>query len=291
MPTTTIDASPAQPNRLGLLASARIVANGTDNETANGRSVRWTGGMVWQPEACKGGEVIDPCGTDGGDTAPTLPAEREYTPFIVTAGVKCSTFGSNIDEMRARARARLIATQGRQIEAELWAGALSQAASWSNPYLADPDSTIEGGDPLGYVTALSRLEAEAAATIDGRAMIHATRQTVSLWVAEGLVQRQGDLLVTALDTLVVPGVGYDGTGPNYGPTPGYGDFAWAVVTDPVVVRLGEIVDVTAETRAGTDPATNTTILVASRFAAATFDGCLHAAALIDHSTAVAATGS
>lgn len=295
MPTTRIDATPYSGSRLGLLASARIQVDGSDVETlADGQSVRWIAGMRWQPNDCAGGTILDPCGTTGPDASPTGEADRAFTPFVVEASVECLTFGSSQADLEAQARAKLVAVQQRKIEAELWAGTLAQAASWSNAYLTDGNADlIEGGTPLGSVTALAELEQAIADSLSGQGMIHATPRTVTHWLDAGLVSRTGNLLLTALDTIVVPGRGYAGTAHSADPKPtgGSADFDWAYATDPVVVRLGQIDLAQTTGPAGLDRTNNLFLLTATRFAAATFDGCLHVGALVDHRSERTTTGS
>jgi hypothetical protein len=96
---------------------------------------------------------------------------------------------------------------------------------------------------------------------------------VTFWIHEGLVTRSGNVLVTTLDTLVVAGVGYDGSGPD-GDVPNDGE--WAYLTDIVTVRLSEPTATGGEDdRRGEvfDRATNRFVYRARRVAAATHDGC------------------
>jgi hypothetical protein len=147
---------------------------------------------------------------------------------------------------------------------------------------------------MGLVTAFGELEqAIADGTSWGTGMIHAMPRTVVQWYQLGLLEKRGNILVSPLGSIVVPGRGYNGEGPAGTPGPGTSgpDLAWAFATTLVYVRLGpeEVID--PEAAAVVDRSLNTIRVRAWQAASANWDGCVHAAALVNHTTERSATGS
>lgn len=297
MPRAIPRARPNEPVRFGLVASAPLRADGSDTvEDVDGVVRRWTEGIEWDPEDCDGGSNVVRCG-DTGPATPTVASDVAWTPWVIEASVQCSTFGSaeRLAEHHDRARRKLLAVQSKRLEHELWTGTLAQAQGWANGYLARTGTVdeIEGGAAIGYSTALSELEQAIADAYGGqRGMIHATHRTVTKWLKDGVVRVDGNLMTTGLGTIVVPGRGYDGSSPTGVTTSA--DFDWAYATGIVEVWLGEIDSFDARTpqeSGAVDYAGNEVTVTAYRAAAATFDGCLLAGALVDQTTDLSTTGS
>lgn len=281
----------ARPPAMGLLASAEIVVNGSDTEDFEGRTRRWIDGFTLDPEDCVGGELLDPCGDVLSDPSSDSPDDVAFEPYVIEAAVQCSTLGNAATERDiGRAQRKLRAVRQKRIEEELWSGTLAQAAGWPNNYLTNSPTEIGGGAPFGYVTALARLEEAIGDALDwGEGMIHATRETFTLWMSAHLIMVDGNVARTGLGTIVVPGRGYAGTDSS-GVNPGDGD--WAYATGIVSVRLGaERLPEPGENTETTDRETNTRIVRASQFAAATWDGCLLVGVNVDHDTDLTTTGS
>lgn len=273
-PRGAAEAVVLQPPRVGLLASA------PSREGAG----RWETGLEYEPEGC-GVDVglIDPCTggqvlIDGGNAD-----IEKMDPFLIWAGRQCTTLNFQAAEYEARATRLLLACQSKQVEAEFWSGALTQAAhpADENFYLNETGAaTLVNTTPSTPVEALALLEQGLADCGCGaRGMIHATRSVVTLWSEGGLVQRQGSLLVTIHDTIVVPGAGYDGSGPGNEAAADGSVFAYA--TGLVNVRLSPV-DVTPKTFAeATDRTLNTVAFRAHRTAAFLRDTCCHLAVEVD----------
>ncbi len=261
-----------QPPRTGLLASFTPVGDGE----------RWQGGFSWEPDSCGTTATVNPCDADTdlkAISADDNPGVATFDPFLVWAGYRCSTFGGLGPDREARARRMLAAGESRAIEAELWTGARATAESWSNNYLANEDSVdvIGPGATSPLLYGLAALE-EALAACTGRAVIHASVPTATLWYGANALRREGALLLTALDTIVVAGTGYDGSSPA-GVIDATGATAWAYGTGIVDVRLGEVVVLGDETTI--DRRQNTWEVRAERLAAATFDPCCHVGVNVD----------
>ena len=269
--------------RIGLLASGRTPDDG-DN--------RWQGGFAYTPErTCDDPQiVVDPCSITEGDYDPfPFAPEEVWEPYGVHATVQCSTLGSVSRDDEALARRRLLASEQRQIERELWRGDRARTSGWTgNRFLASSTADVLSPADTGVALThgLACLEEYLADTLDGAVgMIHATRQVVTHWRGLDLVRREGNLLLTAFDTRVVPGSGgYDGSGPapdaDSAPVAAATGDVWAYATEQVDVRLGEIQIVGPDV----DRSVNTRLVRAQRFAVASWDGCAHGAVQLDVTT-------
>lgn len=285
-----VAAPPAVPPTVGLLISARVFEAGRNMPVGD----RWESGYAYLPEGCASGGVIDPCEGGTKDIAAN-PDQVVADPFAVWAGDECSTFGFIAGDAEGRARRQLLATRQFQIEQELWRGDLARdVAGTERKHLAHPDSDVlsEAG-ALDPIPALACLEEGLAKAARGqRGMIHATRQVAALWHQSGMLRREGNLVLTINDTIVVAGAGYDGSGPGADAdadpvAPGVTQ--WAYATTLVTVRLDEVVLVPGA-NALQNPTlraqmvnrdTNTIAVIAEQLAAFDWDGCAHLAVEID----------
>lgn len=277
--------SPARPPRVGLLVSANRPTDGaaSPERTENDKGTKWwKEGFSFKPEACASSGVSDRCeiGSLDADSGADVV---DFEPYLVWAGYECSTFGFNLDDYRGRAERALLACQSSQLEAELWSGTLARTGGPfdDNRYLSREDSdvvTAPGSVPTP-TDALALLEqALGDCNCGQQAMIHATRGVASLWHQGGALRRDGNLLLTVNDTIVVPGAGYDGSGP-YGPAAD--GSVWAYATGIVDVRLAPVDVIPGDVQNARDRANNTITIYAERAAAATWDGCCHFAAEIN----------
>lgn len=285
---TPVVPNPARPPRVGLIVSANRPNDGaasperTDNDSG---TKWWKDGFGFKPEACASSGVSDKCeiGALDADSGADIV---NFEPYLVWAGYECSTFGFNLEDYRGRAERALLACQGAQVEAEFWTGDLARAQVLEdadspfevNGYLSSEDSDVITAGADTPTNALALLEQALACNCGQQGMIHATRGVASLWHQGGALRREGNLLLTVNDTIVVPGAGYDGSGP-YGPAAD--GSVWAYATGIVDVRLAPIDIIPGSADRARDRATNTITIYAERAAAATWDGCCHFAAEIN----------
>lgn len=203
----------------------------------------WRLGIRWQSQACAETKVTTGVCIDS-EVEPLTPDDycsvTEYEPFTVYAYNNDAVPGYTLEEHRANAIQRLINTEQRSAESQVWAN--MGTAPTSTTALAG----YTAGEVLGY------LEQVLAETYGGQGVIHMNRQTASfLW--EYLFP-QGGRLVTRLGTPVVAGAGYEQV-----TAPPSNDFT-LYATGPLVIYRGDI-----DTRENSvDRAINEVSIVAQR---------------------------
>lgn len=286
---------PASPPRFSLVSQAQRVVDGDD-----GQGNRWAGGFVFWPEVCHAnGSVFWQCAGDGGadSSAKTIPSGRpplvHYTPYTAWVGEQCAPVGGNQAWFIPRATRALAACVSTVIEKELWDGAVATTAAFPNRYLNMVGSVnnLESNAPLGVISAVAEMEqALAACSCGGQHMIHAQPRTVTHMVAEHLVRADGNRLRTELGTIVVPGGGYSGSGPNGEPT-GHANHSWIYGTSMVSVFLGPVTILPRTIDEALNRETNLVEYRAERDVAAVWDGCCHIGVKVDHTATRTAYGS
>lgn len=240
--------------------------------------LRWANGVAYRSEICGAGiGRVGLC--PGGETKDSASGQVlvEADPFAVYASYNCPPqTGLSLEDYKARARANLEAFFAKEVEEELWTG----GAVTTNPRLAAPEADELSASAEDSVDALACLEHYLAVCgSGGRGMIHATRRVVTLWAKDGLVRREGGLVLTVTDNIVVPGAGYPGTDPDSDAgdiTPTSGE-DWAYATGMVQVRREADSSIVPATMAeAVNRQTNDAEFRAERAAVVTFDPCCHA---------------
>jgi len=264
MITSPVDPVKAAAPTTGLYASA-VKPPGGD---------RWESGMAWRPERCIALQTFGPC-TDP-DTLPVEPDAGVAYHFPTGYRVRdyCTTIGGELDTSRLQRQADAVLSYA--LAHELWTGEQSIAdpgeLPGSVPFVNDHLAAASATTIVGTGTLAEKfgqLEQEAReAALGQQVFLHIPIHLVTP-LAEKL-RRSGQMLYTALDSVVVADGGYPGTGPA-----GTGT-EWAYATGPVQVRASalEIYDDPTQT---VNRQNNRQEIWASRFIAATFDPCLHLA--------------
>lgn len=180
--------------------------------------------------------------TGGPGTYTNLPTIT-VVPYLVMVEDWCSTWGWSERDFKGRALRLLENAKYAAVEKEFWGGAFAQAQGYPNPYLASSDTTNAMGQTVvitpGSIPSVARgqqilQDALQQCGFGGQGMIHVQAQT-----APNLLnaRRVGNLLLDVFDNIVVPGVGYPGTGPvgdaNF--SPGAGN-AWMFASPMVEFR-------------------------------------------------------
>lgn len=250
---------PAAAPRVGLLVSAL---------QPTGEGERWGNGITYDPETGQTGYRTDECDPGAEDRAlEERRANVEWTPYVIGDGIVCTAMAARGRDWNAQARRQLDAVAEFQISSELWSGTLATAHSYPNAHLTAGGESV--GTALDPLDALAELELYLADCAGGqRGMIHAPRDVVTRWVDVGGLRREGGLLLTMLDTIVVPGAGYTG--------------ATAVATGMVEVRRGPVT-ITGDplsTPGQVDRSTNLVEVRAEQQALASWDLACHGVATL-----------
>jgi len=298
-----IDAPPLAPRALSLVTAGIDALH--PNDPTNGD---WVKGFTYAPEnSAQPGEVRDVCDTGTVDpnswtNAPVV----SYDPFLIVAADKCSSFGFAARDYVGRALRLLDYVTPNQLELEFWKGTLAQAKGYPNRYLADAnvvDVTPVTGTAVSRIRGTELLE-QAMANCGAGQQAYIHMQPENAGQLGQFTRRVGNLMLSPIDSIIVPGVGYPGTGPG-GVTATAGT-TWMYATGPVRVRLGDpmifpdghedsvmnigrdengnySIPVDAESILGSaiDRSKNTITIRAERLAAASFDGGCQFAVLVN----------
>jgi hypothetical protein len=281
-PRAAVAPQMAMPPRVGLIPSLTAMME----EDAFTGQARWGAGYAFNPEGCGSGGVLNPCGHDEKEIADN-PAVIDVEPFVVWAGDKCAPWQLDRD-WKGRSRRQLAATESYQVARELWRGDLASVEidnngdPWPNRWLASPDSDVLTDGPTSIVDAVACLEHAMGQCAKGqRGMIHVTRQAATYMATQYLVRREGNLLLTIHDTIVVPDAGYDGSGPD-GQDAAEGS-SWIYGTTMIQLRMSPVDTVPNDMSEATLRTTNMVEFRAERLASAAWDHCCHLAVELDMS--------
>lgn len=261
------------PPRYGLIQSALVV-----DTAREGSGDRWMNGIAVWPYPDELASGYDPCaGTPGTKSDGEAPELVEFQALTVYVPVTCTSRSMHDQaDYVDRATVALESVEGFKVEDEFWNGTMFPAA----PHLSDGNADVlNSGAATSAMNGLALLEEAIAAS--GRAgWIHAPVGVVSTWSSMFQVYKDGPRLVTALGTVVVPGAGYDGSGPGTSGAPGSTE-AWAYATGPVEVRRSNVFVVPGELSQAMTTSTNDITYRAERIYVTDWDATLQAAVLID----------
>lgn len=222
------------PPRVSLLSSAELVPMEGD---------RWIKGFDLILEGCEGTNVYAVCPPEDADPKEFAAAgsNEEYNPYVLYATDKCSTYPAQ-RAFYDRAQRKLLTGESTALEEQLWTGEVGGVAIATNPNLAGEAETITTAvtDIQDAFAVLEQAIGEASAT---RGMIHLRPQALVKLIEAKVVRREGNVWLSPLDNIVVPGRGYPGTGPA-GQAVGatewmYGHPGIVQIRRGPVIRLGE----------------------------------------------------
>ena len=120
---------------------------------------------------------------------------EDAVAFRVTHGVECTPVGEDAAEMEARAVARLVSWEEKDVEHTVWSSA--------TPKLVDGSAAVVDDD-----VAIAQAEAHAASW-NMQGVIHMPVGVAARMADKGLVKVNGRQLTTRMLTPVVAGAGYD----------------------------------------------------------------------------------
>lgn len=289
MLTAPIQPTPLQESPVNLV---RAALDGVRGDETGGK---WVNGFAYLPELSTRPGTVGPCSIVALADIPGNAEAVTWQPYIAWTAVRCSTAGFEAFDWLGRAQRQLEMGRAVAIEREFWSGELAQADPTlaSNLWLAMPsvnepasggrtafgpiDLTPAGG-PVTMKRAFGMLEQSIADYGAGsRGMIHVRPEATPNFTG---VRREGNLLLTNNDTIVVPGNGYPNIGPG-GVEAAAGN-TWLYSTGLVEVRVDPqiklIPDPTEEPnwyRQALDTRTDTLVVYAQQFVVASWDGQVH----------------
>lgn len=283
-PLFPITAPLAEPPRQGsgalLPTLGRLAAEGLPEREV---------GFAFDPEGCGESDTLpeDPCDTTPATkTIAENPGLVGAPGFVIWTGDKCSAFDFESRDFPGRAQRQLAAVRSYQVAHELWTG--DEASSVTEPsdvtfrWLAHLDSDTLTAGPTSPTDALAELEYALGQCGKGRrGVIHVTRHAATFLWSQQLLRREGNQLLTGLDTIVIADAGYDGSGPEGQPM--VDGSQWAYATGMPIVQLGaeRILPGRGDTGAAINRGTNTIEWRAEQKAAVGWDQCCHLAAEIN----------
>ena len=246
-------AGPKQtPPRVSLISSAEIVP-------VDGK--KWEAGFIADLDGQGNASLSEVC--DADDLSVTeVGGTASFKPYVLYATNKSSTYGDSLTvaEFYDRAERKLLAGEAYALEQILWDGYAGELNF--NPFLSDGagDYSNAGADLGGVCPAVTSvntvasavtavgdafavLEQEMGDVSSTRGMIHMRPQAMHKLVELGTVRREGNVWLSPLDNIVVPGRGYPGTGPA-GEAVGatewmYGHPGIVQIRRSEIIRLGE----------------------------------------------------
>lgn len=169
---------------------------------------------------------------------------KEVSPFAIRTSFRCSTMGSDPDELRQRAELALSLAEEKAIERELWSGPLSKAvpaeSRFKHPYLLDKDTELIPGTYSGPA-GLAVLEGAYADKSHGLLpMVYAPRSVATV-MPVGFDRDNDRVVKSVLETPIIAGSGFNAVPGETGATLTDPTQALAVISGPTVVILGEVV--------------------------------------------------
>ena len=226
----TVPTPPLLPPRVSLLTAADVL----DNDTP-----RWEGGHAYLPETCTMAKIDTICPTTGNYGSVTAtPSQVQINPFFIYSIDQSSAFNRTTRDFYGRAQRNVLASEAYLIEKEF----MSNTLGLPNPYILNPALTktvVTDGVALAPWHALAQVEQAAAELLVGeRIMIHMRPHILLVLSSANLVRREGNVWLTPMDSILVPGRGYPGTGPA-GQAVIDGS-EWIYATGRVQVRRGPI---------------------------------------------------
>lgn len=223
----TVPTPPLVAPRISLLTSADIVSD----------TPRWEGGYGYNPETCDLAHLDTICPTPGAYGLTANDCDPiEINPFYIYAADKSSTFNRKTRDFYGRALRNLTSSESHLLEQEL----MSNTLGLPNPYILDPllaKTTVTTAAAPPW-EALALIEQAASALSGERILIHVRPHVLVQLAASTIIRREGNVWLTPLDNIVVPGRGYPGTGPAGQAVTASSE--WIYATGRVEIRRGAI---------------------------------------------------
>lgn len=220
-----------------LKAELELGMPGTD-----GKAEPWTKGFGYLP--MNASAAINRAGADMDTVDDPFEPANESPVLVVPwyAGTKftLSALDWDAEDFTVRAEQQLESAIPAAIESEFWSGTLAQANAWPNNYLTSSSvvNVTPVSGPVSVLEGLGLIQTALRSGQGGQGMIHVTPEAVPNLLNS---RRAGKYLLDMFDNIIIPGVGYPGTGPG-GVAPDTGT-TWMYGTDLVKCRVGKVAKV------------------------------------------------
>lgn len=242
----------------------------------------WEAGIKFNPEDCSlDSGMLAPCFTTDMDAENNCLDFIDYTPLVAWISITDSTWNIDSKDFKGRVKRALAAQVSHILATELWTGAVAQANSLQNIYLANEGAVtiINSGDPMALVQGFAELQERLALCMfGGVGMIHVPPRVLTLLQSAHLIHTEIDRdtgIIHYMDkrgNVVISDSGYNGSAPD-GSVDATHSTAWIYATGPVGVATGEPkVDPEKDSQA-VNRGSNDITFYAYQFVAATWDGC------------------
>lgn len=192
--TEVLEAATLNRPRISLLSSGNIVPV---------EGPRWERAFETWTEGCEVAALRDICDPDDNE-ADGQGELQEYRPYVAFASDTCSTYPSKRD-FWGRAERKLLLAESTLLEEQLWLG-----TAGGNPFLTDTPITITSATSSYFV---SRLDQALGEITSGQGMIHIRPILLGQLLFQQQVRLVGNVYLSPMGNIVVPGRGYNGTGP------------------------------------------------------------------------------
>lgn len=278
IPRPLVPAPTAAPLEYGLLSvvadSVRMDPHtryGVEYEPLSGT----TGGTatITLPSQARGPMTPETFGVDGDPTFGQLPLVQT-APFLIYAGVQAKPVGHTVEELQARAEAKLALQAGALIEAGLLLG---PAGDYSDG-LAAAGTTSLSATPVSPARAMGLLHRWMADTVGAKGVIHSPVDAVgALWAQTSIV---GGKHVTRLSVPVAYGAGYANVAP--GGVAAADGVAWLYATGPLQINRAGVEKMPPSTGASMTLAANLSTVYAAEVVSVGYEaGAVAVPVLID----------
>lgn len=180
--------------------------------------VRWENGIAWRSERCISHQGFAPCGDVDGVPSDVDNGPHYHLPNGFRVWDFCTLLNGELDSERVRRQADAVASY--VMAQELWNGTLGRnnpgtlgdSSTFVNDYLTNPATLTDISAAGTLIERFGVLEEETLRLSRGQqVMLHVPPRLIA--PLSDVLRRQGNLLYTALDSVVVADAGYPGTGP------------------------------------------------------------------------------
>ena len=204
-----------------------------------GRVEPWIRGLAYLPMS-GAGAVARALGDETTVMNPLEPPNEDeviFQPVAAFTTFSLSALSWQAEDFHERVEVQMKAAMPAAIEAEFWSGTIAQAEGYPNNYLANEDNVTDltpGSGAVSVLAGLGMLQTALRKGMGGQGMIHVTPEAVPNLLN---TRRAGKYLLDMFDNIIIPGVGYPGTGPG-GSTPDAGT-TYMYASDMVMCRIAK----------------------------------------------------